>query len=108
MSPDGVLMLKLSKVAVWFVPPRNLIASPAEAIFPPPVARIEAPFPCSPIAAAAGLVVVTFSVPVAEIEPATPLADATLAKRPNAPEPAVATFAEPSLICAPAPSALTP
>ena len=79
MSPDCVLISKLSKVAVWFVPPRNSIASPAEAIFPPPVAVIEALFPCSPIAAAAGSAVVTFSVPVVEIEPATPLADASLA-----------------------------
>ena len=72
-------MVKLSKVAVWFVPPRNAIALPAEAIDPPPVAMIDAPLPCSPTAVAAALVVVTLSVPVAVIEPAAPLEAASLA-----------------------------
>ena len=62
-------MVKLSKVAVWLVPPENEIALPAETIVPPPVARIDAPFPCSPTAVAAALVVLTLSVPVAVIEP---------------------------------------
>ena len=48
-------MVKLSKVAVWFVPPENAIALPADVIVPPPVARIDAPLPCSPTAAARGV-----------------------------------------------------
>jgi len=61
------------------VPPVIEIALPAEMIVPPPVARIEAPFPCIPTAAAAALVVVMLRVPVAVIEPAVPLEAASLA-----------------------------
>ena len=101
-------MVKLSKVAVWLVPPENEIALPAEAIVPPPVARMDAPLPCSPTAVAAALVVLTLSVPVAVIEPAVPLAAASLARSAKAPGPDVVIVAAPSVICEPAPSALTP
>ena len=56
-SPLWLAMVKLSNVAVWFVPPRNAIAPPADVIVPPPVATMEAPFPCRPMAVADGLVV---------------------------------------------------
>ena len=72
-SPAWLAMVKLSKVAVWFVPPRNAIAPPADVIVPPPVATTEAPLPCSPIAVAAGLVGRDDRGPVAVIEPAAPL-----------------------------------
>ena len=78
-SPVWLLMLKLSKVAIWFVPPRKAIAVPAETIEPPPVASTDAPLPCSPTATAEAFVVLTLSVPVAVIEPAAPLPAASLA-----------------------------
>ena len=106
--PDRLLMVKLSKVATWFFPPRKSIASPAEAIVPPPVANIDAPAPCSATAAAAAFFVWILSVPETVIDPAAPLEDASLAKSPVAPTPDVVMLADASLICEPAPSALTP
>ena len=106
--PVWFAMPKLSKVATWFVPPRKSIASPAEAIVPPPVARMEAPLPCSATAAAAALFVWILRVPVAVIEPAVPLEDASLANSPVAPAPDVVMVAAASAMCEPAPSALTP
>ena len=44
-SPESAPMLKLSKVALWPVPPRNSIAFLAAVIVPPPVAAIVAPSP---------------------------------------------------------------
>src|SRR3984957_4456093 len=51
-SPDRLPMAKLSKVALWPVPPMNAIAVPAAVIVPPPVAAIVAPLPWSATAAA--------------------------------------------------------
>jgi hypothetical protein len=95
-SPDRLPIVKLSKVAVWLVPPVNSIALPAETIVPPPMARMDAPLPCNPTAAAPAFVVLTLSVPKTVIEPAEPLAAASLAKRPNAPAPEVVIVAAPS------------
>ena len=106
-SPLWLAMVKLSKVAVWLFPPRNSIALPAETIDPPPVAMMEAPFPCSATAAVA-FAVVMLSFPVAVIDPAEPLDAASLAKSPIAPAPDVVMVAAPRLICEPRPSALTP
>ena len=107
-SPVWLAMVKLSNVTLWFVPPRNAMAPPAEAIVPPPGAVIEAPAPCRPIAVAAGLVVVMERGPDIVIEPALPLAAASLARRPKAPAPVVLTVAAARLTVDPAPSALTP
>lgn len=107
-SPVLLVIVTLSKVAVWFVPPRNAIARPAEAIVPPPVATIEAPSPLRPIAVAAVLVVMTLRGPDTAIEPALPLLAKSLAKSPVAPAPEVVTVVDASVIFDPAPSALTP
>ena len=106
--PVVLAMVKLSNVAVWFFPPRKSIASPAEAIVPPPVARMDAPLPCSATAVAAAFFVWILSVPETVIEPAAPLEDASLAKSPVAPAPDVVMVAAARAMFEPAPSALTP
>ena len=101
-------MEKPSNVAVCPVPPMNAIAVPAAEIVPPPVAAMVAPLPWSATAAAEAFVVLTARGPVTVIFPADPLARTSLATSPNAPGPEVVIFADPRLICEPAPSAPTP
>ena len=94
-------MVKLSKVAIWFVALVNSIALPADVIVPPPVAAIDAPLPLSITAAVEAFVVLMVRVPDAVIVPAEPLEVTSLAKSPAAPAPEVVIVAAARLIATP-------
>ena len=72
-SPLWFAMLNLSNVADRFVPPRNAIAVPADAIVPPPVAWTEAPEPSSATAVEEAFAVWSLSAPFTVIDPPEPL-----------------------------------
>ncbi len=107
-SPEWLLIVKLSKVAIWPIPPVKEIALPAVVMTPPPVASTEAPFPCRNTPASEAFVVLMVSAPVAVMAPAEPPAVESLATNPYAPGPDVVIVADARLTLAPAPSATTP